>query len=67
MWNDNEWSEGRWWLKNYDLISSLFACSQVNVLSLNFLPVRIIIDVSAADSPVMMEQHEYMDKARQYK
>lgn len=27
---------------------------------------QIIIDVSAADSPVMMEQHEYMDKARQY-
>lgn len=26
---------------------------------------QIIIDVSAADS-VMMEQHEYMDKARQY-
>lgn len=37
------------------------------MLSLNFLPVRIIIDVSAADSPVMMEQHEYMDKARQYR
>lgn len=28
--------------------------------------LRIIIDVSAADS-VMMEQHEYMDKARQYR
>lgn len=31
-----------------------------------FLSIRIIIDVSAADS-VMMEQHEYMDKARQYR
>ena len=27
---------------------------------------RNIIDVSAADS-VVMEQHEYMDKARQYR
>lgn len=31
-----------------------------------FFFVRNIIDVSAADS-VMMEQHEYMDKARQYR
>lgn len=36
------------------------------LLTLFCLSFRNIIDVSAADS-VVMEQHEYMDKARQYR
>ena len=33
---------------------------------MSLFSLRNIIDVSAADS-VVMEQHEYMDKARQYR
>lgn len=35
-------------------------------MKISLLCLRNIIDVSAADS-VVMEQHEYMDKAKQYR